>query len=216
MNDARIIAQDRIGGLALMLAAAGTVLAMAHHPSGPHGGPLGGIVHAAMILLLGAMTYGFVRFAQGRGFDRSLVLAGAVAFGASFVAHVGAATINGAVVPAIAARGQPVSHDIFLLAWEANQALARLGVVATGLAYFFWGMDLARDRPTRWIGLVGVVAGLVPAGLLLAGALRMNVTGAFIVYAAHAAWAVVLGAAMVRGVAWTMAGRQGDDAQSAP
>lgn len=201
MTEAGIAMRDRIGGGALIVAAAGTVLAMAHHPSGAHGGPLGGIVHGAMIALLCVIAFGFARFAQRRGMDRPLILAGAIAYAVSVFAHVGAATINGFVVPAIAGRGQPVSHDIFLLAWEANQALARLGVIATGLAYIGWGSDLARERDTRWLGLAGIAAGLTPAILLLVGAIRMDVAGAFIAYAAHALWAVLVGWTMWRGVA---------------
>jgi hypothetical protein len=193
--------RDRIGGGALIAAALGTVLAMSHHPSGMHGGGLGGIVHGAMIALLGVLSFGFLRFAQQRGFERPLILAGAIAYLAAFLAHVGAATINGFIVPALTGGEPPVSHDLFRFAWHSNQALAKLGVVATGLAYLGWGLDLAGNARMRWIGLAGVVAGIVPAALLAAGAITMNVTGAFIAYAAHALWAVLLGAAMWRGMA---------------
>jgi hypothetical protein len=193
--------RDRIGGGALIAAAAGTVLAMAHHPTGMHGAGLGGLVHGAMIALLGVLVFGFARFAQERGMGRPLILAGAIAYALSLFGHLGAATINGFVAPAVASSQPPVSHDIFRLAWEANQALAKLGVVATGLAYLAWGADLARDRATRWLGLAGIAAGVIPAALLAMGLIRMNVAGAFIAYAAHALWAVLLGWAMWRGTA---------------
>ena len=187
---------DRIAGAALIAGAAGSVLAMAHHPTGAHGGPLGPIVHGAMILLLGAMAFGFLTFCLRRGPARPAILAGLLAYGVSLFAHVGAATINGFVVPALAARGAgAVDHDIFLLAWESNQALARLGVAATGLAFIFWSVDFLR-RPgvePRLIGALGLLAGAVPIALLAAGAIRMDVAGAFIVYAAHAAWAALVG-----------------------
>lgn len=199
MSEAEGRAGDRIGGGVLIAAAAGVVFTMAHHPTGMHGGGLGGIVHGAMILLLGLLTFGFARFGQGRGFGRPLILAGAVAYLASFMAHIGAATINGFVVPALAGGNAPVSHDILRFAWEANQALARLGVVATGMAYLMWGAELARERPSRWLGAAGIVLGVVPAALLAAGLIRINVAGAFIAYAAHMLWAVLLGATMWRG-----------------
>lgn len=191
--------RDRIGGAALIVAAAGTVLAMAHHPSGMHGGPLGQIVHGAMIALLGLLTFGFLRFAQLRGFDRPLILIGIIAYVVSLLAHVGAATINGFIVPGLVGGQPPVSHDILRFAWHANQALAKLGVFATGIAYVAWGAELSRETRTRWIGLAGIVAGIVPAALLAAGAIRLDVAGAFIAYATHAAWAVLLGGAMLTG-----------------
>ena len=188
---------DRAAGAALIAAAAGTVLAMAHHPSGAHGGPLGAVVHGAMIALLALGTFGFASFARRRGLARPAVLAGLVAYGLALFGHAGAATINGFVVPALADRGEAVGHDLFLFAWEANQALARLGVFAAGTAFMLWGGDLLRERP--WLGTVGILAGAAPSAALLAGALEMNVAGAFIVYAAHAVWTALLGLYLLRG-----------------
>ncbi len=193
---------DRLAGMALVAAAAATVLAMAHHPTGAHGnGGLSGLVHGAMITLLALQAFGFAHFARRRGLGRPLMLAGLVAYGISLFGHVGAATINGFVVPALAARGQSaVSHDTFLLAWEANQALARLGVYATGAAFLLWSLDLLRDREhwSRPIGVAGLAAGIVPVALLAAGAIRMNVGGALLVYAIHVAWAALVGLMLIR------------------
>ncbi len=193
---------DRIAGAALIASAAAIVLAMAHHPSGAHGGGgLAGFVHGAMITLLALQAFGFAHFAGRRGLGRPPILAGLVAYGISLFDHVGAATINGFVVPALAGRGQgAVSHDIFLLAWEANQALARIGVFATGAAFLLWSLDLLRDRLpwSRLVGVAGLAAGLVPAALLATGTLRMNVGGAMLVYAVHVAWAALVGLMLIR------------------
>lgn len=194
---------DRIAGAALIAGAAASVLAMAHHPTGAHGaGGLAGLVHGAMIVLLALQAFGFSHFALRRGLGAPAVLAGLIAYGASLFAHVGAATINGFIVPAIAARGPgAVSHDIFLFAWEANQALAKLGVYATGTAFVLWGLHLLRAGGTwpRLLGLAGLAAGMVPAALLAAGAIRMDVAGAFLVYAVHAFWAALVGFWLIRG-----------------
>ena len=187
---------DRAAGAALVAGALGSVLAMAHHPSSAHSGALGPIVHGAMIGLLMLMAWGFLLFQSGHSASRPLPLAGLLAYGVSLFGHIGAATINGFVVPALAARGHgAVSHEIFLLAWEANQALARLGVYMTGLAFAFWSIDLlVRERRIwRLVGLAGLLAGLLPAGLLAAGAIRMDLAGAGLVYAVHAAWAALVG-----------------------
>lgn len=192
---------DRIAGAALAAAALVSVAAMAHHPTSAHGGGgLNGLVHGLMIILVALLAFGFVHFARGRGLDRPAILAGLIAYGISVVAHVGAATINGFVVPALAGRGG-LSHDIFLFAWETNQALAGLGVYATGAAFILWSIDLVR-RGGGWlrlVGLAGLVAGALPAALLAVGAIRMNVNGALLVYAVHAAWAASVGISLILG-----------------
>ncbi|HEV2816807.1 MAG TPA: hypothetical protein VGW40_06255 [Allosphingosinicella sp.] len=127
---------DRIAGGALIGAALSSVLAMAHHPTSAHAGALGPIVHGTMIVLLAATAFGFAHFALRRGAGRPAILAGLVAYALSVVVTIGAATINGFIVTALAARGV-TNHDLFLFAWEANQALARLGVYATAAAFAF-------------------------------------------------------------------------------
>ena len=193
---------SKTAGGAMMAASLGVVIAMAHHPSDAHGGALGSLVHGGMIALLMLLTWGFAMFAIERGAARPLIVAGLIAYAVSLFAHIGAATINGFVVPALADPSRPpVSHDLFRLAWYSNQALAQLGVYMTGAAYVLWSLDLLRDRSgeSKLVGLTGLAAGAVPAALLATGAMRMNVAGAFLIYAAHVAWAALVGLMMWRG-----------------
>lgn len=193
---------DRIAGALLVTAAAGTVLAMAHHPTSPHAAGLGGAVHGSLIVLLATIAFGFTHFAMRRGLCRPAVLAGLVAYAISLFAHAAAATINGFVVPALAARGPGAAgRDIFLFAWETNQALARIGVYATGAAFLLWSTDLLRRGTSQApeIGLAGLTAGAVPALLLAAGVIAMDLSGAFLVYATHAGWTALVGLHLLRG-----------------
>lgn len=184
----------RIGGWTLVAAAGATILGMAHHPVGLQTG-LGQIVHGAMIVIIVAMAFGFATFVADRGAGRATMLAGAIAYALAAFAGIGAGLINGFIAPAMAVTAEPVGNDIFELAWAANQTLAWTGVIATGAAYLLWSGDFLW-RPhlySKAVGLLGIAAALVPAGLLFAGVLRMNVTGAFIVYAMQAAWAALVG-----------------------
>lgn len=191
---------DRMAGAALVAAAASTVFAMAHHPTSAHAGAMAGIVHGTMIVLLLCMTFGFSYFVRRRGLDRPAILAGLIAYGVGVIANIGAAMLNGFVVPALAARDS-VSRDVFLFAWETNQALAALGIYASGAAFVLWSFDFIGRRRTeaRAIGAAGVLAGLVPASLLAGGWVTMSVTGAFALYGAHAAWAALVGLHVFRG-----------------
>jgi hypothetical protein len=186
---------DRAAGIALIGAAAASMLAMAHHPASLRAGAMIAIVHGAMILFAGMMMFGFTHVARRRGLDRPAVLAGLVAYGIGIVATIGAATVNGFAAPALAAHG--ASHDAFDTLWFLNQALARLGVVATGAAYALWALDLWR----RWkaVALLGLLAGGVPALLLLGGWIDMHLGWAMLVYPAQVSWAALIGWLLLRG-----------------
>jgi hypothetical protein len=193
---------DRLAGGALILGSSLSVLTMAHHPT--HVDPNGfvGLVHGAMIVLMSVIAFGFAHTALRRGLARPAILAGLIAYFIGLVADLGAGTTNGFIVPALAAHGAALSgRDVFLLAWEANQALARLGVFATAAAFTFWSIDFLR-RPgiePKAIGAFGLLAALVPATLLATGATDMHVAGALAAYAAFAAWGVVVGVHLFRG-----------------
>jgi hypothetical protein len=193
---------DRVAGGALIAGSLLSVLAMAHHPDHVDPGGLVGIVHGAMIVLMSVIAFGFAHFALRRGLGRPAILAGLIAYFIGLVADLGAGTTNGFIVPALAAHGADLSgRDVFLLAWEANQALARLGVFATAAAFTFWSIDFLR-RPglePKAIGGLGLLAGLVPATLLATGMTDMHVAGAFAAYAAFAVWGVVVGVHLLRG-----------------
>ncbi len=192
----------RVAGFGLCGAAAATVLAMSHHPTGLHGiSGDGDVVHGTMIALLAVTAVGLFYFAQRRGFDRLWILAGVVAYAISLGAHIGAGTLNGFVAPALAARGSgTVGHDAFLLIREMNQSLARIGVYATGAAFTMWSFDFLRRAGTmnRLTGVVGLLCGLLPAVLLFTGLVDMNVRGALAIYAAHAVWVVLIGVQFIR------------------
>ncbi|HET7708350.1 MAG TPA: hypothetical protein VFK50_02310 [Sphingomicrobium sp.] len=187
---------SRDGGIALIAGAIASIILMMNHPSGAHGGPAGSIVHGGMMLALSAMLFGFIAFVMGRGVRTPLIL-GLIAATVSLAAHIAAATINGFTVPVMAAwpSGAP-GHDVFLLAWLLNQALAGIGVFATGIAYLCWAFDLRRDQP--FLAAAGALAGIIPAALLATGAIKLDVHGALLAYGLHGLWAVVLGVWMIR------------------
>lgn len=192
---------SRAAGGILGLAAFGTVVAMALHPSDAHAAGLAVGVHATMIGLLLTMGWGFLQFAAIRGAWRPWVSAGLVAYAGSILAHVLAGTINGFAVPALINPEAPVSHDIFRFAWFLNQALAKVGMMAASAAYILWSVDLLRagERRQLMLGASGLVVGLAVPALLVSAVATLNVHGALLLYGLQALWAMVVGAAMFRG-----------------
>ena len=185
---------DRIAGGILAAASLASVVMMHHHPSSAHDLAMGQFVHGAMIAIVGLTALGLVQFARVLGLDRLSVLAGLIAYGIALFGDIGAATINGFVVTNLVAHGVD-DHDLFRLAWEANQALARLGVVATGAAFLLWSVTLLRRGgwAGKALGVLGVLAGALPMALLGTGILSMNLFGAILIYAGQALWMALAG-----------------------
>jgi hypothetical protein len=187
----------RTAGWALVGAAAAALLAMSHHPTHLHEGALSRGVHGALIALSVVIAYGFLHWSRLRGLDRPAVAAALVAYAVALFGGIGAATINGFVLPAFP---HGAGGDVHQFAGAANQALSYLGAVATGAAYALWSVDLLRHggaRMERMAGAAGLAAGLVPLALLAAGLVRMNVGGALIVYAVQWAWMALVGLLML-------------------
>ena len=192
---------DRIAGGVLVASAAGVVFAMAHHPTRIEQAGTAVAIHSVLLVLLAAMTFGFVHFARRRSLDRPAVLAGLIAYAFGAFANLGAATVNGLIVPALAMRGEgAVNPDLFAFAWETNQALDAIGVFGTGAAFVLWSVDLLAERraAARLLGAAGLLVGIVSTVLLATGTLRMNVAGAFAIYAMEVAWAALVGLFMLR------------------
>jgi hypothetical protein len=185
---------DRVAGAVLVLASLASMLVMAHHPSDAHQMVMGQLVHGAMIAIVGLTALGLVHFARRLGLDRLTVLAGLIAYGIAVFGDIGAATVNGFVVTNLVAHGV-TDHAMFAFAWEANQALARLGVVATGAAFVLWSIGLMAHAGWfgRALGGLGMVAGVVPAVLLVSGVMTMHLHSAILIYAGQALWLALAG-----------------------
>jgi len=196
----------RIAGIVLLVAAVLIIMAMAHHPSGlEHGDTrigmtLGGFIHAAMIILLGANLWGLTVFSIRQTLG-GWMLAGIVAYGISFVGNLIAGLVNGFIVPAVAAQvDHAESGDLFILLWQSNQAAAQLGVYAASAAFFFWSISLLSRKKAEDLvmGGLGLLAAIVPSTALYTGMIALNVDGAFLAYGAQAAWTGLVGLQMLR------------------
>lgn len=185
---------DRIAGAALILASGGTVLMMAHHPTTAHDAAMGRFVHGTLIALIGVLVYGLAHMALRRGLDRPAVLAGLVAYGMGAGATIGAAVISGFVATGLASAGV-TDRGLFLLAYQGNQALAGVGVVAMGSGFLLWsvGWVMQAGWMRRGLGLLGIAGGVAPMVLMGTGMMNMNLAGATLIYALESAWTALVG-----------------------
>ena len=182
--------RKRAGRTLIVCAVLATVL-MGHHPIGSGQGIMTPLVHGglqAILLVELAMFVVVARWLGGLG-----GITGGVFLWGGVIAGVLAATINGFVVPALGGYGEnTIGGDVAALAWESNQALAKLGVIATGLGYGLWSVRLWQ-RGAKVVAGLGFVTGLLPALLLIGGHITMAYHGALFAYIGQSLWMAVLG-----------------------
>jgi hypothetical protein len=207
----------RRAGIVLVAATIVSILAMAHHPSvGSHDpgaaiaeigtkATLNRIVHGVLIALMGLEAYAFTVFADRIGARRDMVRVGFVAYAIGIGAMIGAALISGFIVTRLASHYAEAGTDpsafanLASLAMAGNQSLAQLGVIAISAAILAWSVALLHDRAQRWLAIVGFAASVLPALALVAGVIRLDVTGMTLVVVAEAVWNVAVGVALIRG-----------------
>jgi hypothetical protein len=219
----------RAAGYVLGVASILTVVFMAIHPTGhshdfegfmadlKEGAVFNGFVHGTLMALGVPVMVGLWVFAEQLGLRRMLVRAGLVMYAIGQLAGIGAATVNGFVLPAIAARAvseKPDAMDklrsVVALCMDANATLARMDVVALSAAVFLWSLVLVRRTgPLRVVGVVGLIGGLLPPAALFAGKLPMTVHGFGAFVLVQTIWCLAVAWQMVRG---SMEERQCDSA----
>lgn len=209
----------RLAGGVLIALALLSILAMAHHPTaGSHDSAalaaeiaekstLSRTVHGVLIAFMCVELWAFVVFCRRIGFERGAVSAGLVAYTVGTGAMIGAALISGFVVSTLGAHYAQHAEDYAVpfvdlarFAMTGNQALANLGAVAMSAAILLWSIALRHARTgNRWIALLGVPIGALPALALLFGFVHLDVRGMMLVVVCQAAWIIAVGAQMVRG-----------------
>jgi len=187
----------RPAGIALAASALLAVVLMHHHPHGGDGPGLIRGVHGALLAMIVVQPAVMALLALALGLN----LKTALGLGLVMVGTLGAlvaGTINGFVVPAIAEYpADVIGPGIGELAWEINQQFARNGAVAMGAGIACFSVALWQSG-WRVTGALGVLAGLIPAVLLVAGVIDMRFYGAMATYIAQLAWLVLLGIVMAR------------------
>jgi hypothetical protein len=165
-----------------------------------------GIVHGSLIALLGLFVFGFTGLESRLGMSSAFGRAGLVAYVMGAIALAAAALINGFIVPEFVSRYQarPAEellpmHDILALCRASNQVCSRMGVLAMSIAIVLWSIPLVGRRGLlRLTGVLGCIAGALPALALLSGHLPMNVHGVLAFVLAQAVWNLAIAFQLIR------------------
>lgn len=164
-----------------------------------------GVVHGALIVMMIAFLFGFTGFAVSVGPGRAPVLLGLIAYGVGILVTIGAAVIDGFVGPAFAAN-VPTDHagvalDILIFASAAIQYLTKLGFVGLSIGILGCSVPLlAGSGLARWTGIMGLVAGLLPAGFILVLDPSLGPHLLIMILLVQAIWNLSAAALLLRGV----------------
>ena len=205
-------------GIAIGVSAIATIFAIAHHPTVTVRDPVHAIaqmvrlaamdriVHGVVIVLLGALLFGFTVYSLRRGLHRQTVIAALLAYAAGAGAMFAAALIDGFLIPAVATRYAGAAPAAIALAAQllslcalAIQVLAKFGTIALSSAVVLWSADLVRTPGAlRITGIIGIASGVtVVVVLAFAGALNPHNLGVIVLL--QAIWYVAIAALLVRG-----------------
>ncbi len=204
-------------GIAIAIASLATLVSVAHHPTTsrtptpaqaiPAIVALSGadrMVHATVIGTMLALVFGFAVYALRRGLHRSAVIAGLIAFTFGIATTVGAALIDGFLIPEIASRyvdgtAEVMTRGAALLQTcaLAIQVATKAGFVGMSLGIVLWSADLVFDKGfLRIAGIVGVLAGIAPVVLTLSGG-YLNPHSLTIVIAIQTLWYLTIATAIL-------------------
>ena len=210
--------QAALAGAILAVATLLEIAAMAHHPSVHSSNAadavrqigelsaLSGWVHGSLLALMLIAAYGLSEFAVRRDLRRPLIRAGAIAYAAGVLVMLGAAMVSGFIIsdlvaytPHATATDLQINAQILTLCRILNQTWAKFGAIAMSAGIGLWSVDLLRDTGiARALGVLGLVAGLLPALAIIFGWMHLDVHGMTAVVLMQAVWCVAVGVAMVR------------------
>lgn len=178
-------------GVAIGLAALLTLVTVSHHPTMKPVkaaeafpaivalAPSDRLVHAIVIATMLGLVFGFAAYALRRGLHRSTVVGGFVAFSFGIAVTIGAALVDGFLVPDLASRFVDAAPQVmnqaamFLqVCGLVIQIATKAGLLGMSLGILLWSADLVRDSGVlRVAGIVGVVSGILPLAFVPFGGL---------------------------------------------
>jgi hypothetical protein len=169
---------------------------------------LSGWVHGVALAAMLCIAYGVLEFTLARGWSRAWIRAGGLAYGTGVLVMIGAALVSGFILPDLVALTPHVSPldlainaQLLVLCRVLNQSCAKFAAVAMSAGILCWSVDLLRERGgLRALGVLGVLAAVLPAALLISGRLRLNVQGMSEVVWVEALWNLAVAAALWRRV----------------
>ncbi len=153
------------------------------------------VVHGGLMALTLLLACGWWRLLERLELRRTTVKLAAIALVVGTLGYLGAALVNGFVLPGLADRylGRPAEEmagavDLLRLCGEFNQALAKLGVVGFAAALLFASAAMVQGGRALTLGRAGLGLGALLAVAIVSGLLPLHVHGMLAVVLVQSIW----------------------------
>jgi len=202
----------RTAAISLLICAVVSIVFMVHHPYTAaetlperlaeikNESALSAWVHGVLIVVMLGLTYGIYGVKVHLGSRRPLSVLAFIFYVYGIMAYALAATVSGFVAPEIgiifaetSIEEMQLARRFLQLAWVSNQGLSYMGLMATSAGIFCWSVLLVlQTGRARMVGVIGLIAGVLPVLMWVFGDLRLNVTGMHFVVVVDAVWYVAV------------------------
>lgn len=186
----------RHAGTLLMSGVLLPLLVLAMHPTGhdlanDQGGRMLAVnylVHGIAIACMPLLLAGLAGFCAWLRWSARSILAFAT-YAIASVCNLVAAMMSGFVAPRLLSGSDSPDTAFLHFTHDINQAFANTAMVATGIAFALWGLELLRhDTRKPALAALGAAIGAVQVVGVLSGMLQLDVKGILLATALQAAW----------------------------
>lgn len=164
-------------------------------------------VHVVAMACICGLMYGYTVLSQRLDLRRAPVLIGLITYGLGSVLMLGATLLDGFISTGIAAdfvNGTPEAAQaarwmIHVVEAIALTDIARVAWVLQSVAAIAWSVALLRDAGIRRVvGCIGLVAGGLPAAMVIAAGAQMDLSVVIGTLLLQAVWNLAAGVLMLR------------------
>lgn len=199
---------NKASGLAIIIGSIMIIVTMALHPTGGSLEYVAGIaqlaifVHALAITSVPVLFLGFLGLSYYLSESKILSTGAIVIYGFGLVAVLIAAAINGLATPDFILNNfegstpekQEQMRLIISYQLSLNHAFDKIFIVSTCIASILWSLAIIRLQSLPlWIGIGGVLLGLVGTCLFFAGFIGLDVHQFGLFIFGYAGWSVLIG-----------------------
>ena len=164
-------------------------------------------VHVVAMACICGLMYGYIVLSQQLGLRRAPVLIGLTTYALGSVLMFGATILDGFISTGIAAdfvNGTPEAMQaarwmLHVVESIALTDIARVAWVLQSVAAIAWSVALLRDAGMRRVvGCIGLIAGGLPAAMVIAAGTQMDLSVVIGTLLLQAVWNLAAGVLMVR------------------
>jgi hypothetical protein len=168
--------------------------------------PMDHFMHGSVIAIMGALLFGLCIYSLRRGLQNQTAVGGFIAYALGVGALIGAALIDGFLMPAIASHYVASSVDeirsvvrLLIFGAIAIQILTKFGLIAMSAGVLTWSIGLLRGPAVLFgTGLIGILSSIAVVLVFVTGGPRITPHVLVVIVVVQAVWYLAVGSLLVR------------------